>query len=53
MIPTYVFGFPTGQEQGDYLAVDLGALRSVRLFTITSHIHVFVRSDSYLHTILL
>ncbi|KAF9460389.1 hexokinase [Collybia nuda] len=24
MIPTYVFGFPTGQEQGDYLAVDLG-----------------------------
>ncbi|KAF5384407.1 hypothetical protein D9615_003448 [Tricholomella constricta] len=24
MIPTFVFGFPTGQEQGDYLAVDLG-----------------------------
>ncbi|KAJ7291551.1 hexokinase, partial [Mycena rebaudengoi] len=24
MIPTYVFGWPTGQETGDYLAVDLG-----------------------------
>jgi len=24
MIPTFVFGFPTGKEQGDYLAVDLG-----------------------------
>jgi len=24
MIPTYVFGWPTGQEKGDYLAVDLG-----------------------------
>lgn len=25
MIPTFVFGFPTGKEQGDFLAVDLGA----------------------------
>lgn len=24
MIPTYVFGWPSGQEAGDYLAVDLG-----------------------------
>ncbi|KAJ7506978.1 hexokinase [Mycena galericulata] len=24
MIPTFVFGWPTGQETGDYLAVDLG-----------------------------
>ena len=24
MIPTYVFGWPTGDERGDYLAVDLG-----------------------------
>ncbi|KXN81350.1 Hexokinase-2 [Leucoagaricus sp. SymC.cos] len=24
MIPTFVFGWPTGQEQGDFLAVDLG-----------------------------
>jgi len=24
MIPTFVFGWPTGKEQGDYLAVDLG-----------------------------
>lgn len=24
MIPTYVFGWPTGGESGDYLALDLG-----------------------------
>ncbi|PFH48937.1 hypothetical protein AMATHDRAFT_64312 [Amanita thiersii Skay4041] len=24
MIPTFVFGWPTGKEQGDFLAVDLG-----------------------------
>jgi hexokinase len=24
MIPTFVFGWPTGQEKGDYLAIDLG-----------------------------
>jgi len=24
MIPTYVFGWPTGNEKGDYLALDLG-----------------------------
>lgn len=24
MIPTYVFGWPTGEETGDFLAVDLG-----------------------------
>ncbi|KDR76967.1 hypothetical protein GALMADRAFT_246129 [Galerina marginata CBS 339.88] len=24
MIPTFVFGWPTGKEKGDYLAVDLG-----------------------------
>lgn len=24
MIPTFVFGWPTGQEKGDFLAVDLG-----------------------------
>ncbi|KAF9507028.1 hypothetical protein BS47DRAFT_1352147 [Hydnum rufescens UP504] len=24
MIPTFVFGWPTGQESGDYLALDLG-----------------------------
>lgn len=24
MIPTYVFGWPSGQESGNYLAVDLG-----------------------------
>lgn len=24
MLPTYVFGWPTGKETGDYLAIDLG-----------------------------
>jgi hexokinase len=24
MLPTYVFGWPTGNEKGSYLAVDLG-----------------------------
>lgn len=24
MIPTFVFGWPSGQEKGDYLAIDLG-----------------------------
>lgn len=24
MIPTFVFGWPTGQEKGDFLALDLG-----------------------------
>lgn len=24
MLPTFVFGWPTGQEKGSYLAVDLG-----------------------------
>lgn len=24
MIPTFVFGWPTGSEKGDYLALDLG-----------------------------
>ena len=24
MIPTFVFGWPTGEELGDYLALDLG-----------------------------
>lgn len=30
MIPTFVFGWPTGKERGDYLAVDLGQSRSSR-----------------------
>jgi len=25
MIPTFVFGWPSGQETGEYLALDLGA----------------------------
>lgn len=28
MIATFVFGWPTGQEKGDYLAVDLGVFSS-------------------------
>lgn len=27
MIPTYVFGWPTGEERGDFLAIDLGEWR--------------------------
>lgn len=29
MIPTYVFGWPTGKERGSYLAVDLGKIRFI------------------------
>lgn len=32
MIPTYVFGWPTGQETGSYLAVDLGEFLSLFAF---------------------
>lgn len=31
MIPTFVFGYPTGQETGAYLAVDLGSLHFIIL----------------------
>ena len=31
MIPTFVFGWPTGHETGEYLALDLGASASVHL----------------------
>ena len=24
MLPTYVFGWPTGKEMGEFLAIDLG-----------------------------
>ncbi|KAF8336507.1 hexokinase [Cantharellus anzutake] len=34
MIPTYVFGWPTGEETGDYLAVDLGGT-NLRVCLIT------------------
>lgn len=27
MIPTFVFGWPTGEEKGDFLAIDLGERR--------------------------
>lgn len=48
MIPTYVFGFPTGQEQGDYLAVDLGTFCFVpTLLYLTSF--GFLRSDLSLY----
>jgi hypothetical protein len=29
MIPTYVFGWPSGKETGDFLAVDLGTSLSI------------------------
>lgn len=36
MIPTYVFGWPTGNETGDYLALDLGGTNlRVCLVTLT------------------
>jgi hexokinase len=38
MIPTFVFGWPTGKEEGAYLAVDLGEL----LFCLTSDDDVIV-----------
>jgi hypothetical protein len=30
MIPTFVFGWPSGHEVGEYLALDLGAFASCR-----------------------
>lgn len=36
MIPTYVFGWPTGQETGSYLAVDLGELLPPFAFSYSS-----------------
>lgn len=38
MIPTYVFGWPSGKENGDYLAVDLGACCYVGLLSIKSNL---------------
>lgn len=32
MLPAFVFGWPTGQEKGDYLALDLGTPRSISSF---------------------
>ncbi|WVQ77448.1 hypothetical protein IAR50_007134 [Cryptococcus sp. DSM 104548] len=38
MIPTYVFGWPTGEEVGDYLALDLGGTNlRVCLVTLQGH----------------
>ncbi|KIY69002.1 hexokinase [Cylindrobasidium torrendii FP15055 ss-10] len=34
MIPTFVFGYPTGQETGEYLAVDLGGT-NLRICLVT------------------
>lgn len=35
MIPTFVFGWPSGDESGDYLAIDLGTL--ARNFGLNTH----------------
>lgn len=32
MIPTFVFGWPSGHETGEYLALDLGALAPYQRF---------------------
>lgn len=50
MIPTYVFGFPTGEELGDYLAVDLGTSFTARLptFTIISYCVIYMSNPQIL-----
>lgn len=35
MIPTFVFGWPSGEEKGDYLAVDLGECTAHRTSGLT------------------
>lgn len=35
MIPTFVFGWPSGEEKGDYLAVDLGECTAHRTSSLT------------------
>lgn len=38
MIPTFVFGWPTGEEKGDFLALDLGGTNlRVCLVTLSGH----------------
>src|SRR5579863_112345 len=37
MIPTYVFGWPTGEEKGEFLAVDLGMCLRFEPFCAASH----------------
>ena len=36
MIPTFVFGYPSGKETGEYLAVDLGGT-NLRVCLVTLH----------------
>ena len=36
MIPTYVFGWPTGEEIGDYLALDLGVCLFVSMLILSA-----------------
>lgn len=38
MIPTYVFGWPTGKETGDYLALDLGMSMFIWCYALFSSI---------------
>ena len=49
MIPTYVFGWPTGKETGKYLAVDLGEYAYLCSFLAPLHCtphHLFRRYSS-------
>lgn len=47
MIPTYVFGWPTGEEKGNYLAVDLGEYTPVsRLKVHVPHPSIVVSTVS-------
>lgn len=44
MIPTYVFGWPTGKETGDFLALDLG----MYLFCLNVRfLHPFTHEDHF------
>jgi hypothetical protein len=38
MIPTFVFGYPNGQETGEFLALDLGQEIYPELYCDFSHI---------------
>lgn len=39
MIPTFVFGWPSGQETGEYLALDLGAFAFTSSITDLTNDH--------------
>ena len=46
MIPTFVYGYPTGQETGAYLAVDLGELKTI-FSKLQNLIRTFFRRNQF------